>query len=188
MIGFKREALNLTSDVEHKFDLSLQLQNLDYAFKIAEECKSLDKWKQCAETAISMWEFVLAEKALWNAQDLSGLLVFLSASNNVPGLRKLADISIEKEQLNIAFTCFQLCGNYEGSVKLLLDKKLFPEAAFYARNYVPAMLSTCVNAWKTFIHDTHPNFCHLLADPSVDEDFFPDFQEVNSDTAYSNFA
>ena len=46
--GFKKQALSVSSDPEHKFDLAVQLGGLDTAYELAMESASEQKWKQLA--------------------------------------------------------------------------------------------------------------------------------------------
>merc|ERR1712062_133836 len=51
--GFKKQALVVSSDPEHRFDLAIQLGDLDTAYGLAKESGSEQKWKQLAELATS---------------------------------------------------------------------------------------------------------------------------------------
>ena len=73
--GFKRQALAVSSDPEHKFDLAIQLGDLDMALTLAKEAASEQKWKQLAELATSRARFDLAQQCLHEAQDHGGLLL-----------------------------------------------------------------------------------------------------------------
>ena len=67
---------NIISDAEHKFDLAIQLGDLDSAYTLAKESASEQKWKQLAELATSQAKFELAQQCLHEAQvstDLRGV-------------------------------------------------------------------------------------------------------------------
>ena len=51
-------------DAEHKFDLAIQLGDLDCAYTLAKESASEQKWKQLAELATSQAKFELAQQYL----------------------------------------------------------------------------------------------------------------------------
>jgi len=46
--GLKEEALSVTVDPDHKFELALQLSRLEIAHEIAKTAESEQKWKQLA--------------------------------------------------------------------------------------------------------------------------------------------
>ena len=58
----------LLLDAEHKFDLAIQLGDLDCAYTLAKESASEQKWKQLAELATSQAKFELAQQCLHEAQ------------------------------------------------------------------------------------------------------------------------
>jgi coatomer subunit beta' len=78
--GFKQQALAVSSDPEHQFDLALQLGDLKVANQLATEADSEQKWKQLAELAINKSQFQLAQEALHKAQDLGGLLLLATSA------------------------------------------------------------------------------------------------------------
>lgn len=51
--GLKEEALEVTQDLDHKFELALQLGKLEVAHSILEKSESEQKWKQLADLALS---------------------------------------------------------------------------------------------------------------------------------------
>ena len=53
--GLKSEAISVTSDPEHKFELAMQLSDLGVAFEIASTLKHDGKWKSLGDAALSMW-------------------------------------------------------------------------------------------------------------------------------------
>lgn len=52
----KQLALDVATDDELKFDLAIQLKQLDIAKKIAEADDSEHKWKTLADLAFSEWK------------------------------------------------------------------------------------------------------------------------------------
>ena len=108
--GFKQQALAVTHDSEHKFDLSLQLGDLKTAYQIAKETESEQKWKLLAEVATKKCEFELAQECLHKAEDYGSLVLLASASGNENMMHKLADSSKEKGQNNISFLSYFVLG------------------------------------------------------------------------------
>ena len=81
--GFRKQALAVSSDPEHKFDLAIQLGDLDTAYSLAKESGSEQKWKQLAELATSQAKFELAQQCLHEAQDHGGLLLLATAAGPI---------------------------------------------------------------------------------------------------------
>lgn len=91
--GLKELALQVTTDPDHKFDLSLQLDDLDAAVEIARSVPELEaeaKWKAIGDRALAVWRFDLARESFEKAGDLSALMLLLLAIGDRDGLSKLA--------------------------------------------------------------------------------------------------
>lgn len=97
----KELAMNVTEDVEHRFDLAIQLDKLDIAVDIARKVDSDIKWKTVGDVAMAAWKLGLAEECLERANDLSGLLLLHTSSGNAKGMRNVADLA--REYLNSVF-------------------------------------------------------------------------------------
>lgn len=136
----KELALEVSTDVEHKFELATQLGKLDVAVEIARQVDKEDKWKMLAETALAAWQFNLAEECLRRAKDMEGLLLFYQASGNRKGIEQLGEIAAASGKNNIAFLCAYLSGDLERCVDVLVATERLPEAAFLARTYLPRLV------------------------------------------------
>ncbi|KAG1785827.1 coatomer WD associated region-domain-containing protein [Suillus plorans] len=147
----KELALQVTTDPDHKFDLSLQLNDLDTAVRIARsvsEPESETKWKAIGDRALMVWRFDLAREAFEKAGDLSTLMLLLLSMGDREGLHKLAATAEEKGAENLAFaTLFQL-GEAKLCVDLLLKTNRAPEAALFARTYAPSEVPNVVDVWR----------------------------------------
>jgi len=51
--GLKEMALDITTDMDHKFELAVQLGKLDLAYQIAKKADSEHKWKLIADMAMN---------------------------------------------------------------------------------------------------------------------------------------
>lgn len=78
--GFKQQALQVSADPEHRFDLSLQIGDLTTALELAREADNPQKWSQLADVATSKNEFVLVKECLEKANDFAGLLLLATSS------------------------------------------------------------------------------------------------------------
>ncbi|KAK7053051.1 Coatomer subunit beta' [Paramarasmius palmivorus] len=147
----KELALKITTDPDHKFDLSLQLDDLDTALEIVSGVPELEaevKWKALGDRALAVWRFDLARKCFEKAGDLSALMLLLLSTGDRDGLSELATKAEEKGQNNLAFvTHFQL-GDASSCVDLLMKTQRAPEAALFARTYTPSQIPKAVDAWQ----------------------------------------
>lgn len=85
--------MQITTDPEHKFDLSLQLDDLDTAVEIVRSIPEIEaemKWKALGDRALAVWRFDLARESFEKANDLSALMLLLLSTGDRSGLQKLA--------------------------------------------------------------------------------------------------
>ncbi|XP_027053497.1 coatomer subunit beta'-like isoform X1 [Pocillopora damicornis] len=176
--GFKQQALAVSCDPEHRFDLAIQLSELKIAYEIASEAESEHKWKQLAELAISKCQFQLAQECLINAQDFGGLLLLATSAGDADMILRLAETSANKGKNNVAFLAYFLLGRLEEGIELLCSTGRYPEAAFMARTYLPSHVSKIVQLWKEDLAKVNKKAADSLADPSEYENLFPEFQEA----------
>lgn len=176
--GFKSQALAVSCDPEHKFDLALQLGELKTAYSLAVESESEQKWKQLAELATSKCEFELAQECMHKAQDYGGLLLLASCSGNANMIDKLASTASEGEKNNVAFVGYFIRGEIEKCLDLLCRSGRFPEAAFFARTYLPSKISEVVQSWKESLGKVNQKAADALADPTQYENLFSGLKET----------
>ncbi|KAF3848083.1 hypothetical protein F7725_021111 [Dissostichus mawsoni] len=160
--GFKQQALAVSTDPEHKFELALQLGDLKIAQQLASEAESEQKWKQLAELATTKCQFGLAQECLHNAQDYGGLLLLATASGNSNMVGKLAEGAERDGKTNVAFLTYFLQGRLDKCLDLLIATNRLPEAAFLARTYLPSHVSSNLFPGlqqallaQEFLKDTH---------------------------------
>lgn len=176
--GFKSQAMAVTFDPEHKFELALQLGDLKTAYEIAKETESEQKWKQLAELAINKCEFGLAQECLHHAQDFGGLLLLASSAGNVGMVAKLAQTAEQSGQNNVAFLSYFSLGRLEECLEVLINTGRLPEAAFFARTYLPSQVSRVVQLWRENLGSVNNKAANSLADPEEYENLFPGFVEA----------
>jgi coatomer subunit beta' len=194
-IDFKELALKVTTDPEHKFDLSLQLDDLDAALDITRSLpaqESATKWRALGDRALTVWRFDLARECFENAEDLNALFLLLLATADVKGLRGLAEKAQAKGLNNLSFaTLFQL-GDVKACTDLLIKTHREPEAALFARTYAPrwffhnfdfielllkwychSQAQKAVDAWKTDLRAKgRPKISGAIATPAENGDLF----------------
>lgn len=181
--GFKEEALAVTNDPDHKFDLALELGQIDVAHMLMEETveeekdstDTMAKWKKLSDAALGVSNFELCEAASLASNDYAGLLLMYSAIGNFSGMEALAKSAEVDGKTNIAFSAYLLTGNIEACVNILIATNRLPEAAFFARTYLPSRVDEIVGLWKTDLSEVSESAAKALISPSDDKASFPDF-------------
>ena len=172
----KELALQITTDPDHKFDLSLQLDDLDAAVDIAKTVPDLEaepKWKAIGDRALAVWRFDLAREAFERAKDLNALFLLLLAIGDKDGLLNLATQAEEKGQNNLAFASLLQTGSPAACVDLLIKTHRAPEAAIFARTYAPSKIPEAVTAWKAELKGKGKSkIADSVADPTEHPELF----------------
>lgn len=176
--GFRQQALTVSTDPEHKFELALKLKKLDVAHQLAIEQQSEAKWKQLADVATTMGQFQLAQQCLHEANDHAGLLLLATAAGNAEMVDKLAESSLAGGKNNIAFLSFFITNNKHKCLDVLIDSGRLPEAAFFARTYLPSQVSRVVGLWKTALATVSERAAQALADPQQYDNLFPEMTDT----------
>ncbi|KAF7654081.1 hypothetical protein LDENG_00074710 [Lucifuga dentata] len=176
--GFRQQALAVSTDPEHRFELALQLGELKIAYQLALEAESKQKWKQLAELATTKCQFSLAQECLHQAQDYGGLLLLATASGNVGMVGKLAEGAEKDGKTNVAFLTYFLQGKLDKCLELLIKTDRLPKAAFLARTYLPSHMSRVVKLWKESLSQVNQKAADALADPSQYSNLFPGLQQA----------
>jgi len=100
-----------------------------------------------------------------------------TANGNVKGARELADIALAEGKNNIAFAALFQLNQMEECITLLLKTERIPEAAMFARTYLPSHVSPVVKLWKEDLERRNrQKNAESLADPKDYENLFPDFR------------
>ena len=173
--GLKKEALEITNDPEHKFELSMALEKLDLAFQLAREFDDESKWILLGDLALSLWDYETALESYRNGKDLESMFLIYQCSGNASGLQELSMMAIKADKVNIALMCFWLLGQTDNCIDLLIATNRIIEAALLARAYLPSRIDTVVEKWKESLHKAGKSkFADKLAD-STRQEFFPEF-------------
>ncbi|KAJ2160375.1 Coatomer subunit beta' [Coemansia sp. RSA 552] len=185
--GMPELALDVTTDPEQRFDLAVQLNRLETAYKLAEESGAEAKWRIVGDCALRGWNFDLAERCMTKAKDLSGLLLLHSASGNAVGMESLAQMAETAGANNVAYTCYQSLGKSDKCLDLLLRIDRVPEAALFAHAYVPSRVDEVVAKWKALLGglDKH-KAAEAIASPKDYANLFPNFERALSIAAGSS--
>jgi len=174
--GQKPLALSVSTDPDHRFDLSLALDDLDTALSIAQQTpdpESESKWKAVGDKALSTWKFSLAKQCFEKAGDVSALLLLALAMSDRQGLESLVPLASTKGQNNVAFASLLQLGDATGCVDLLVKTDRAPEAALFARTYAPSAVPQAVKAWKMDLESKQRvRLASGIADPSENPEVF----------------
>ncbi|KAJ3758110.1 coatomer WD associated region-domain-containing protein [Lentinula raphanica] len=167
----KELALQIATDPDHKFDLALQLDDLDTALEIVQaESESITKWKALGDRALAAWRFDVAKECFENAGDLSALMLLLMSMDE---LLKLAERAEKEGQHNLAWVIWWSMGEKERCVDLLIKTERVSEAAMLARTYAPSLVPKTVLAWKADLTARgRPKIADMIANPDVNPELF----------------
>jgi len=86
-------ALQVATDPDQRFDLAVQLNDLDLALELVRavpESGSEGKWRIVGDKAMDAWRMDLAEECYGKAGDLAALLLIYTSLGDRAGLEKLA--------------------------------------------------------------------------------------------------
>ena len=103
--------------------------------------QSAVKWKQLADMATGKGQFGLAMECLHNAEDFGGLLLLATSAGDADTLTRVGQQAASKGHNNISFISNFLLGRLEECLEILVSTKRLPEAAFFARTYLPSQIS-----------------------------------------------
>ncbi|RNA36252.1 coatomer subunit beta [Brachionus plicatilis] len=156
--------------------LNYYLADLNTAYEIAKEAESEQKWKQLAEMATKKCQFDLAQECLHKAEDFGSLVLLASSTGNADMMQKMAESSKQKGQNNISFLSYFVLGKLEECLQLLIDTSRIPEAAFFARTYLPSQTSRVVKLWREELRKTNEKAAQAIADPTEYENLFAGYQ------------
>mmetsp|Transcript_66992 Transcript_66992/g.160514 ORF Transcript_66992/g.160514 Transcript_66992/m.160514 type:complete len:983 (-) Transcript_66992:192-3140(-) len=182
--GFQEKALEISKDDEHRFELAMHLGRLHMAADIIVTISSQAtpamlpraKWKTLGDVAMEQGDFALAKRCFNEAKDLSALFLIQTACGDAEGLRTTAKMARDAGAANVAMLCFMLLGETKESLDILIKANRLPEAAFFARSYVPSELPAVVQVWRDDLKTVNQAVADSLANPKDDPDLFPGFQ------------
>lgn len=176
--GFKSQALQVSTDPDHKFDLALQIGELEVALKLARESDNPQKWSSLADVASRKNNMALVKECMQKANDFSGLLLLATSSGDAEMLKDLGEAGSAQGKHNIAFLSTFLRGDVNGCLNILIETNRLPEAAFFARTYIPSKMPYVVELWREELAKFNEKAGQSLADPSKYENLFPGLNDA----------
>lgn len=182
--GYKEMALEVATDPEHRFELSLSLNDMETALEIAREANVEHKWKIVGDAAMTGWNLALAQECFTNAKDLGSLLLLYTASGNKDGLRVLSQQASEAGLHNVAFSTLWSLGDIDACLDLLVQTNRLAEAVLFAQTYKPSSAPGLVMKWKESLEQNGKTKISRLigippgaTDSAADDDLFPEWDE-----------
>jgi len=181
--GFKQQALAVSNDIDHKFELAIQIGSLKVAYQLAAEIESDQKWTQLADLATESGNLEMAQECLHKAQNFGGLLLLATTMGNGEMIAKLAASSLGCAKNNVAFLSFFIRGDLQQCLDLLISTNRLPEAAFFARSYMPSKLTEVIAMWKEQVSTLSEKASKSLANPEEYKNLFPNYDQSVLDEA-----
>ena len=147
----------ITKNPNQKFSLAIKLKKLSEAYEIAKSSKNSEKLKMVSDLAIELGEFNFAEKTMKEGNDWNGLLLYYSSIQNRQKLKDFADEAKKAGIFNVAFSSYFQLNNYQECLNILLDSRRYPEAATFARTYIPSKVDDVIELWNKQIEEEDRN-------------------------------
>lgn len=191
--GHAAEALQISKDDEHRFELATQLGKLQMAADIIVNITAQanpgmpprGKWKSLGDVALEQGDFALAKRCFSEARDLGALFLLHTSAGDAEGLLATAKQAQEASIANIAILCYVLLGMVKAALEVLIKANRLPEAAFFARTYCPSELPNVVKMWTSDLGQVNQAVADSLANPEKYPDLFPDYAlTVQAETVF----
>ena len=147
----------ITKNPNQKFSLAIKLKKLSESYEIAKNSKNSEKLKMVSDLAIELGEFNFAEKTMKEGNDWNGLLLYYSSIQNRQKLKEFADEAKKAGMFNVAFGSYFQLNNYGECLNILLDSRRYPEAATFARTYIPSKVEEVTELWNKQIEEEDKN-------------------------------
>ncbi|PVU91568.1 hypothetical protein BB561_004341 [Smittium simulii] len=176
--GLKELAIEITTDLEQQFDLAIQLNRIDLACELATQSEAEAKWRTVADLALSMYRFDIAETGMKNSKDYNSLFILYTSSGNYEGVEKLAILAGKAGMHRLEFNCYLVTRQTQKSLDLLVKLGKLPEAALFARSYLPSKVSEIVERWKEMlVKENKSKPAQALADPADYSNLFKNYEK-----------
>lgn len=92
-------------------------------------------------------------------------------------IRVLGENSTAQGKHNISFLSMFLLGDVDACLNILINTNRLPEAAFFARTYIPSKISYVVQLWRNELSKINEKAGQSLADPDQYENLFPSLHD-----------
>ena len=176
--GYLCEALRISRDTEHRFDMAIRLGHRDIAYKEAIVINLPSKWKQLTDLALISGDFGMAIESMWKCKDYSSLLLVYTSRGDQSGLSRLGKVTLHQDIFNIAFSCFYTIGSHSECVDVLVRSGRYSLACMFSRVYIPSRLTALIDLWRSSTrHSRDALLLKQISDPIRHSELFPDYKE-----------
>lgn len=93
-------------------------------------------------------------------------------------IRGLGENSSAQGKHNISFLSMFMLGDVNACLDILINTNRLPEAAFFARTYIPSKISYVVQLWRAELAKINEKAGQSLADPEQYENLFPGMHDT----------
>ena len=107
-----------------------------------------------------------------------GLLLLATSSGDANMVAKLGETATQSGKNNVAFLSHFLLGDLEKCLDVLIESGRLPEAAFFARTYLPSQISRVLPQWKEQLTKVSEKAGQSLADPNEYKNLFSNFNQT----------
>jgi len=183
--GFKKEALEVTRDPDHQFSIALSLGEVSTCLALAEKLENKAKWLQCEELARRTGDWDTARRCLTEAGDHAGLLLQATAQGSAAHVTEAGNLAEAAGLHNVAFVSQFVTGRLDDCLNLLIKGGRLPEAALFARSYLPSHVPRVLKLWK---EAAGPSIGPQLADPRQYDNLFPGIAESLKAQAFRDWS
>jgi len=183
--GFKKEALEVTRDPDHQFSIALSLGEVSTCLRLAQGLDNKAKWLQCEELARRSGDWDTARRCLLEAQDHAGLLLQGTAQGSGEQVTEAGRLAKEAGLHNVSFVAAFITGRLGECLRLLEEGGRLPEAALFARSYLPSHVPRVLKLWK---EAAGPSIGPQLADPRQYDNLFPGIRDTLKAEAFRDWS
>lgn len=153
-MNFKDIAYHVTVDDEHKFDLAVALNKIRDAYEIAlKDPNNYEKLRKVGDISLKIGDIKLAEQCYLKSNDYNSLLLIYSSLGDAEGMKHVAEQAMNDKKYNIAYQCYFALSMPSNCYEILIEANRIPEAAMFARAYLPSKLGHVMNLWKEKVKD-----------------------------------
>ncbi|VDN40637.1 unnamed protein product, partial [Dibothriocephalus latus] len=128
-----------------------------------------------ADLAVKECDFKLAQECFSKTQDYASFLLIATSAGDAEKIEELAKVTTKEEMDNLAFLSLFLLDNLDGCLQLLVKAQRFPEAAIFARTYLPSKVPEMVELWRAWLAEDPKlgKAAEALANPQQYPNLFP---------------
>ncbi|KAL0249312.1 hypothetical protein GEMRC1_004544 [Eukaryota sp. GEM-RC1] len=169
-LGLSEKAIELTTDVTKKLELSLKINDFDRACDLANHVDDPELFKSIGTAAMKIGKFDVAKEMLSKANDLPSLLVLGVALDDQELVNSVKSRAHEFNNFHLSFISKFVSSDVDGCLDLFVKNNLYAEASFFARTFVPSKVEECVENWRGSLWKGNPRLAESLGLPEFSQE------------------